>query len=184
MKKLLLSIIAVGLLAVQSAFADGEITFATFNNDDASKGVTSYLGSPVGNTFFGQLYISSTINGTYTAIGTPVAFITGFGVINAGTVTFTGFNPGSSAFYILRAWNSAAGSTFEQASASASGIVGSSAATAFTVGGTGTGNPPPVFTAVANIHNNFSLAAVPEPTTIALGVAGGLALLARRRRNA
>jgi hypothetical protein len=189
MKKLFLGLFACALLAANSAFATGEIQFLTFNSGDSSKGTVFNTDgtTPVGSTFLGQLYISSTIGGTYTAIGSAVSFIDGFGVINAGTVTINGFNPGDSAFYMLRAWNSAAGSTFEAASVAGNGIVGSSAPAAFQVGGTGsTGNPPPVFSAVANIHPTFSVsvAAVPEPTTIALGVLGGLGMLARRRRNA
>jgi len=183
MKKYFLGLLAVGLLAANSAFAAGEINFLTFNSGDNTKGTAFFNSTPVGSTFMGQLYVSSTLNGTYTAVGSAVSFIDGFGVINAGPVALGSFNTGDNAFYIVRAWNSAAGSTFESASVAGNGIVGSSAATAFTVGGTIPGSPPTVITATANLHPTFSLAAVPEPTTVALAVMGGLGLLARRRRN-
>lgn len=191
MKKFILTLAmgAVLFSATTTHAVDGIISFLTFNGNDTSKGTVFNTDgtTPVGSSFLGQLYVSSTINGTYSPIGSATAFIDGFGVINGNSATtVTGFVAGDTAFYKLVAWNSAAGSTFEQASVNVSGIVGSSVATQFTVGGTTTGSQPQVIESFANIHPTFSVsvAAVPEPTTIALGVLGGLGLLARRRRNA
>jgi hypothetical protein len=181
---------AIGVAALTVAFsntaaAQGTITFDTANFDDFSKGQTFFNSAPVGAGFVGQIYISSTLNGTYTAIGTPVGFRTdgGIGYIQ-GTDIVTGSAINSTVFYQVRAWNSAAGSTFEQASASQAGIVGISESKQVTLGGTIAGSPPTVIPfPLANQHTSFSLAAVPEPTTVALAVMGGLGLLARRRRN-
>jgi len=192
MKTNLKAVFALGVAVCALAFsssasAQGIITFDTANFDDFSKGQTLYNGNPVGAGFVGQIYISDTLNGAYTAIGSPVAFRTdaGIGYIQ-GTDVVTSSPINSSVFYQVRAWNTAAGASFELASAN-SGIVGTSESVQVTLGGTIAGNPPTVIPfPQANLHSSFSLsvAAVPEPTTIALGVLGGLGLLARRRRNA
>jgi hypothetical protein len=191
MKTSLKTVLAVGFAALTLAFAtdasaQGTITFDTANFNDSTKGQTFFNGIPVGAGFVGQIYIASTINGTYTAIGAPVGFRTdaGIGYIQGPDVV-TSSPVGSQVFYQVRAWNSAAGSTFEQAAASQAGIVGISESIQVTLGGTIPGNPPTVVPfPQANLHSSFSVAAVPEPTTIALGVLGGIGMLARRRRNA
>lgn len=184
--------LTVGLaisLAASVVKADGTINFFTFNNN-TSFGQVYLPGTTtsVGSTFLGQLYVSTSLNGTYTAVGSAVAFSGGGAspsAINSGSVNVPGSAAGGdTVFYKLYVWNSAAGSTFEQASVSGAGIVGKSAGNSIILGGVPSGGGSSLPPNQANTFTSFQLAAVPEPTTIALGVLGGLGLLARRRKNA
>lgn len=172
-----------------SAKADGSINFFTFNGNTAFGQV--YLpgtSTSVDSSFLGQIYVSSTLNGTYTAVGSPLAF-QGGGVgqpsaINSGTpVTVPGTFGGDTVFYKIAAWNSSSGATFEQASSSGTAILGMSSGTSLLLGGVPSGGGSALPAPQANTFTSFQLAAVPEPTTVALAVMGGLGLLARRRRN-
>jgi hypothetical protein len=170
-----------------NAKADGTINFFTFNSN-LSFGQVYLPGTStsVGSSFLGQLYVSSSLNGTYVAVGTPLAFQGGgaqpSAINSASPVTIASANGGDVYFYKLAAWDSAAGATFE--TAKVSGISGISGAVQVTLGGTPSGGGASLPAPQSNGFTSFQLAAVPEPTTIALGVMGGLALLARRRRNA
>ena len=189
MKKTFMKLLAVAALAVASISnlqaAEGEITFTTPNADTSKGRVFLPDGTTRLNTsFLGQIYVSSSLNGVYTALGNAVAW-SATGNINSGqTFTIPGTTVGQTYFYKIAAWSTSSGATFEQASGASSGFAGMSAGTQFTTGGTIPGNPPTVIAASSNTFSNFSLAAVPEPTTVALAVMGGLGLLARRRRNA
>lgn len=169
------------IVSAISAKADAIFQFDTFN-ETAGFGVTSYNSSPVNNAFLGQIWgsTSSSDPNSFVALTGALNFFSD-GTITAGSSTIvTGASVGSTLFYQLRAWNSAAGSTFDQASAAGNGIAGKSGVASLTLVAT-----TDIFNSQAsNGFANFSLAAVPEPTTIALGVMGGMALLARRRRNA
>jgi len=192
MKKALIKFIAVVALALASApslqAAEGEITFFTPNANTSLGRVFQTDGTTrLDSSFLGQLYVSDSLSGTYVALGSPVAW-SNSGNINSSTFTIAGTTPNvTTYFYKVAAWTAASGASFETASVSGSGMAGISAGTQFTVGGTVTSPTPGVITANSNEFANFSLsnvAAVPEPTTIALGVLGGLGMLARRRRNA
>lgn len=185
------ALLLVGILSALPALGQGTLTFL---NTATGTGVTG--GSPVtdgvggarlaGTGFWTQLYSSTTQGGTYTAIGTPVNFRTGAaaGFVNVSTVAVPGSAPGSSAWIQMRAWEGAAGSSFESVSA-VSGKVGSSLA--ISVGPLG--GPDPAggtpFTA-PNLTGLQGFAIVggviPEPSTVALGLLGAAGLLIRRRK--
>lgn len=61
-----------------------------------------------GGLFLGQLYMSTTQNGDYTAIGQPVPFGSGAeaGYLSGGEVQVPGAAPGSSCWVQVRAWGS------------------------------------------------------------------------------
>jgi len=174
MKKALVAIAA--LLVSISAYAQGQVQFNTHitNPDGGADILAARVFAPDGTpekSAFGQLFIK---NGTtYTAL-TPVgAFKTsagGAGYIGAGTATApAGFPNGTLVSLVLRAWEGAAGSTYD-----ASLIKGESAPLAITlVEAPGTPNDLIGLT-------GFTL--VPEPTTLALGALGLGALLIRRRK--
>ena len=188
MKKTFMKFLAVAALAVASISnlqaADGELTFAVGGANPAIGRIMQVDGTTRVNTsFLGQLYVSSSLNGVYTALGSPASFTAG-GNLNGSTFTIAGTAPNQTYFYKVAAWSASSGATFEQALGASSGFAGISAGTQINLGGTVAGSPPTVFTANSNTFNTFSLAAVPEPTTVALAVMGGLGLLARRRRNA
>ena len=180
--------------AAMTARANYDIGFATYDFADLSQHVafdadgTTRLTGPA---FAGQLYVGATALNLL-PIGTPTLFAASGsgaeGFVDSGTITVTDLtlNAGSSAFYALRAWRVSDGSTYETALATLGAHVGSSAATAITLGGTVAGSPPTLVTATANLHPTFSLsvvpAVVPEPSVLALGLLGGAALMFRRRK--
>jgi hypothetical protein len=182
MKNIFTKFAAVALIAFAStlsAKADAVFILDTFNSS-SSFGLVSQSGTPVGSSFMGQIYGSFTSSDpqTFVALGSAETFSVGY-LYNPNPVNVVGANAGQTLNYKLVAWNSAAGSTFEQA-VSNSGIVGSSGVATLTLASSLNAFDQQN----ANTFTSFSVAAVPEPTTIALGVLGGLGMLARRRRNA
>lgn len=178
-----------------TARANYDIGFQTYDFADLSQHVvfdsdgTTRLTGPA---FAGQLYVGASVF-TLLPIGSPVQFAasgTGAeGFVDSTTLSVTDptLNAGSSAFYALRAWRLSDGSTYEAALVTLGAHVGSSAATAITLGGTvPASSPPQLITATANLHPSFSLsvvpANVPEPSVLALGLLGGAALMFRRRK--
>lgn len=194
------ALVAVVLLAAVNAKGAAEMTFFTvptsftIGNPLPSTGAVFDLNGSTGldSTFKGQVY-AGTSSGSLTALtpvasfatagGNAIASFNGF-LIDNSTLTVAGVNPGAG-FYQLKVWQSSAGASYEIASAVVGAKVGSSAVTAITFGGTplagGQGTPGP------NIDNftSFSVstvAAVPEPATLALGLFGAAGLLFRRRK--
>lgn len=184
------ALLLVGILSALPALGQGTLTFL---NTATGTGVTG--GSPVtdgvggarlaGTGFWTQLYSSATQTGTYTAIGTPVNFRTGAaaGFVNVSTVAVPGGTPGTSVWIQMRAWEGAAGSSYESIVAGGVGKAGMSAA--IQVGPLGGPDPAggPAFTA-PNLTGlqGFAIIPVPEPSTIALGLLGAAGLLIRRRK--
>jgi hypothetical protein len=179
MKRLALTALLVTLAA--NVFSQGQINFFTFNNNTAFGQV--YLPGTiesVNNLFSGQLAISSTSNGVFSVIGTVGDFSGGGpgqpSAINVGAITVNGFNGGDNVYYKLLVWNDAAGGDFTTASVNPSGVVGMSAPVSVTLGGG-------LFTVPATTDfASFALAAVPEPSVIALGILGAAAVILRRRK--
>jgi hypothetical protein len=181
MKKLLL----VGSLLLSGLMAFGQGT-VLFNNRvsgvlDAPVFVGDLAGAKAdGATYWGQLYAGPDA-GSLAAVGAPVAFRTGAGAgyISGGTVTIASVAPGANAVIELRAWDGTKGATYEAASAAGGGFyVGKSAQITIATGGSGT---PPSLPANLVGLQSFAIA-VPEPSTIALGLLGAAALLIRRRK--
>jgi hypothetical protein len=176
---------AIAPMASQAATqADGQINFFTFKTGTTSQGrvfgtdfVAPNSGTLLGSTFYAQIF-GSTVNseGSFVAIGSPITLSSG--VANAGTITFTGALPGQTVFYQIRAWDVASGTTFANAQ-----VIGKSSVQTAVLGGTLVSDGSVFSVPQANNFASFGVAAVPEPTTVALAVMGGLGLLARRRRN-
>lgn len=182
------ALLLVGILSALPALGQGTLTFlntATGTGVTGGSPVTDGLGGPrlAGTGFWTQLYSSATQGGTYAAIGTPVNFRTGAaaGFVNVSTVAVPSGAPGTSVWIQMRAWEGAAGSSYE--SVLATGKTGFSAA--IQVGPLGGPDPAggPAFTA-PNLTGlqGFAIVPVPEPSTIALGLLGAAGLLIRRRK--
>jgi hypothetical protein len=132
-----------------------------------------------------QVYAGSTSDfGSMIAMGTPqsVGVVTGFeGYVLTGQLDFTGFVAGDTPFYAIAAWDTDFGSTY----ATSTVRNHSTPKATSPLGGTpdvGLSITPPNL----NTFDSFQLqnvAMVPEPSTVALGIIGGLALLMRRRRS-
>lgn len=176
MKKLLIA--AAVLVSVLGAQAQGTIDYGSQANPIFNTDGTTGLS---GTGFMTQLYWAPSATGTYTAIGNPVSFFTGGGAGfwnpgNQGVLTVTGQPGGTVVSVVARAWDVATGATYDAASSK-----GASAPLTITLGGAGA---PPSLPADLSGLAGFKLtgAAVPEPSTIALGLLGAGALLLRRRK--
>ena len=198
------------IAATLTAKANYDIGFQTYDFTDlnshvvfAPDGTTRITGDtilisqpaiPVGNAsqFVGRLFVGP-VGGALGAIGigsTPFAAqgIGADGFVDGPQIEVTdaSLNAGSPAQYRFRVWSSMVNgisiSSFAQASATPGAYIGESALTSITLGGTVPGSPPQLITATANLHPSFTVALVPEPSVLALGLLGGAALLFRRRK--
>jgi len=179
MKKL--AIIAACVLASAYTYGQGTLTFDTSSAypggyafiDSNGNGVKD--GAEVnayGPAYIGQLVGSATETGSYTPIGTPVLFGTvadgldGY-ITTGGDLSVSGAAAGSTYWVKLHAWK--VGDTSTE---------GFSPALSLKLGGPG---DPPTVPASLDLLGATAIVAVPEPSTIALGLLGLAALLIRRR---
>ncbi|MHB8521556.1 MAG: PEP-CTERM sorting domain-containing protein [Limisphaerales bacterium] len=180
MKKLIT--VAAFLVATMGAYAQGTVSFGNLNSQAGinapvfdADGVTK-----LNNTFMAQLY-AGPVGGSLAAIGSPVAF-TGSGYVLGPALAIPTVAPGVNANGIVKAWNASAGATFEAASLVAGAHRGQSALLTFATGGVGIPPSTPGSLTGLTSFNLGIVPAVPEPTTLALGLLGAGALLLRRRK--
>lgn len=165
------------MLSGMLAFGQG---YLSFGNRNTALGIDAPVYDVDGTTkldgtaFKAQLYWGTTAD-SLAAVGPVLDFRAGAaaGYITSTTVTLDGVAGGTAGFVAMKAWATAAGTSFEEAMASGSGY-GSSDAIAITLAASPT--PPPGMVGLT------SFALVPEPSTIALGLLG-LGVLALRRRK-
>ena len=178
MKKLLVTLAAV--LVSVSTFGQGTILFNNRVTGQVDAPVSRPDGTGAGAGVNAQLFLSS--GGTFTALTPATTFrstsaAAAFYVTQpASPVVVPGVGAGQQATVVLRAWEGAVGSTYES-----SLLSGQSAPITITLGGVpnvGAPIPDAVLTGLAA----FSMVAVPEPSTMALGLLGAAALLYRRRK--
>jgi hypothetical protein len=185
-------------IGVGNAAGTGTYNVPLFDNNKDNLQGSTYVGNAnsavgAGNSITVGLFLSSNLNtplatgvlGTTAAqspyIITPAA---------SQTVSVTGNAPGSTPSLTIRAWTTSAGS-FAAAQTTADAQWGEWVITAKPLGGVpaGGGTPitPPSLTGwgseAAPLGFELNRTAVPEPSTIALGVLGvGALVLARRRK--
>lgn len=177
MKKLLVAVAAV--LVSVSAFAQGTVQF---NNRLPADGIVAPItrpdGTGAGAGITAELVLiqgaNQTVVGT-TTFRTDLAAAAGF--LNAIDVAVPGVAGGTTANFVIRAYETSAGS-YANALAGA-GLSGQSGQATATLGGHGS---PPAAPGILAGLSGFQLQVVPEPSTIALGVLGAAALLLRRRK--
>jgi hypothetical protein len=182
MKKLLATACVAAVMAIQS-FGQGTIlgsnAGATFSSPVFDIDGTTPLS---GATFLAQVYGGADA-GSLTALGAPVAFLTGAseGYFFSGTLTVPGVVGGGVATIVVRAWNAAGGATYEQASATIGARAGESNIFTVTTGNPA-GSPPTSPAALAGMESFNLVTVVPEPSIIALGLVGcGLFMLRRKK---
>jgi hypothetical protein len=180
---LILSVLAATTVSAQWPATVNFCNHVSLSGVDAP--VTDALGSLLGSSFSAQLYAGATLD-SLTPVGTAVAFrnssVTGLGTgyFSGGEVDILFLNPASGGWFQVKAWAAANGSSYEAALA-ANGTVGVS--NVFHLPWLGDPNaPPPVLPADLVGLQPFTVQSVPEPTTLALGLLGALALLASRPR--
>lgn len=197
-KKILALVVLASVSTV--AFAQGTVAFTTFNLGASAQVFAPDGTLATGTAYLAQLYAApgTAAEGALVAVGDPVNFRTGVNagyVQQSGTVTttgkpvntlvyaFQGGTAGGAATMQLRAWGSTY-ATYESALA-ANAAAGKSAL--FSLGSTGNpvGSPPSTQVDLIGLKG-FTMVGggvlIPEPSTLALVLLGGAALLIRRRK--
>jgi hypothetical protein len=194
MKKLFVTIVAASIAA--SAFAQGTVNIGTGAGAN-TKFITTHTGAKTdGAAYWAQLFWA---NGTVTddsglaAAGSPINPRTGAaaGVLPSGEIRLDGVTPAGGVVTLqIRAWSSALGNAHDAAYAAwssqgpddsrlygRSGLFQVDSANPLEV-------PTPTPPSIGAAFPGAVLNPVPEPSTIALGLIGGLgALLVFRRRK-
>jgi hypothetical protein len=186
MKRLLIT--ASLVLATVSGFSQGTLDFKSIAIVGGSRVVDAPVRDAagtlvVGTAFRAALYAGAAgaTEGELRLIGASAAFSTGTGAgyFLGGTRTLNENGvqvpAGGSATIQVRAWAVSSGATWEAATTR-----GESPLLTIATGGTGTPPGPP---ALLTGLQGFSVVVVPEPSTIALGIIGGLGTLLMLRRR-
>ncbi len=176
MKKLI-TILALAIAIPSMVHAQGTINFQTTTAAMLVKNGSSGAVANVG-LYYGPV---GTLDANLVLLG-AITVSPLNGSINGGTRT-TGVNVlgGANAVLQVRAWTGAF-ATYEAAIASGTGLAGVTPSFTVTTGNPGA-NPPTLAANLTGWTSPLQLVAVPEPSTIALGVIGAGSLLFLRRKK-
>lgn len=192
MKKL--AIMAAAIFATVNIFAQGTVNFSNIGGG----GITNSLTGArviVGTTFMVQLYYSpDQANAPADDLLMPLAGVANIGPIagiySAGVRTAPVTPPGASAWFQVRAWEAAFGTSYEAALANSQSVGGRLAlvgkSNTFKVNTSDPTLIPPEAAAnlvAAGLQGFLITPVVPEPSVIGLGLLGAGALLLLRRRK-
>jgi hypothetical protein len=177
--------ILTGLLVSMNLFAQGLVVF---RNVAGSAVIDGQTGSPAAaGVYLAGLYWDSAtspdgfelaVKDTTTDLATtPVLGSFGGGIYSGGNIAIAGAPGGTSVLLQVRAW-SAAFATYEAAAADPSAWIGES--NEMTVALAGPSDPVP---SISTIVQGFTTYPVPEPSTIVLGLLGGLGAMVLLRRR-
>jgi hypothetical protein len=192
MKKLLL-ITALAAVASLSAYGQGSVNFANnaatrVNFRDASTGATTFV--PAGTRFSAELVFAPDGTPTdaflqaATRLGPVASFAPVAGQFNAGGRTATGVvPPGGFGLFQVRVWETASSLDYKDALLRGQGYAGESAILRVDTGDPTTTPPGTAASLITAGLASFTVSPVPEPSVIALGLAGIGALLMLRRRK-
>ena len=188
MKKVATLAISLWASAVVS-HAQGTVNFA---NAGAGFNAQVYIDVVGGSQFAGAGYMAQLLlvgaGGSLTPVGNVANFIAGAnGYFNGGAVTVPGVAAGATATFQVFAWNGASGQAAYAPALAAwqAGLIYGGFSlpdpAGVTIATGGAGNPPGPPAGLVGLQP-WAVTIVPEPSTIALGIIGGLALLLRRRK--
>ncbi len=154
--------------------------------------------APVGTTFSVALYWSPQVAGvstppdpsTFQQVGLTGHISTFPGEYFVGVVTIAGINPpGGLAWFQVKAWETACGSTYEQAYNRGETALGTSSVIEIRTGDPTTGGSPALLTVIGSIHilgplgPPFGDPCVPEPSPIVLGLLGAIVVFGFSRHK-
>ena len=204
-------VLSLLISANSSAFAQGTIplvnqgviNFFTYNNSQTKGQIfMSNTTTPIGGGFSGQLWVSDvSATSSFAPLSAVATSDPTSGAFNVGTVKDVNDEAGSFVWYELVVWNTAAGSTFQAATGlsnpgnsgtpplslltPAPGLTtyGVSSVVRVVLGGVDDQNNVYSVPQANGFNNLFLGPPVPEPTTIAIGGFGLVALLVFRGRN-
>ena len=189
MKKILLMGV-LGVVAALSAYGQGSVAFA--NNTSTrvilhGPGGTTFV--PVGSQFSVELVFApdgtpeALFQQAATRLGATASFGPVAGVFNGGGRTAAGVvPPGGFGLFQVRAWETASSLDYMDALLRGVGFIGQSAILRVDTGDPTT-VPPGTPTPLTSAGLQSFVIIVPEPSVIALGLAGVGALLLLRRRK-
>jgi len=188
MKKLALAILVVCLTSGVGSYAQGTVNFANLGAGyNAQVHLDDVAGPLAGAGYMAQLLLVGA-GGSLTPVGAVANFIgtAAPGYFNGGAVTVSQVAPGANGTFEVFAWNGASGqATYAAALAawSAGTIYGgySNPQGGVTIATGGVGSPPGPPAGLVGLQP-WAVTIVPEPSSIALGIIGGLALFLRRRK--
>jgi len=184
------AILAISLWAsAVVSHAQGTVNFA---NAGAGFNAQVRIDDPINGAFvtsasyMAQLLLVGT-GGSLTPIGPVANFLAGAnGYFNGGAVAVPNVAAGANATFQIFAWDGASGQSAYAAALAAwqggvihGGYSKPDAGVTIALGGGGSPQGPPA--GLVGLQP-WAVTIVPEPSTIALGIIGGLALLLRRRK--
>ena len=182
MKKLLaVSAIIAGCVG---AWAQGSVNFSNLPFG-ANALVTDGLGNKLGTAYLAQLYAGAA-ESSLAPVGAAVAFRNNSAGVATGLFSggerVTSLPVAGGGVFQVRAWEAALGNSYDVALAAGNGLkVGKSSVFAIGTLGDSLAQPPGTPVNLTGL-TSFSLVAIPEPSTVALGLLGAVSLLAFRRK--
>jgi len=186
MKKV--SILAISLWAsVVVSHAQGTVQFANLGSTFSAPVHRDTITGPLvaSSSYLAQLVLVGA-GGSLTPVGAAASFLGSAapGFFSGGVITVSQVTPGATATFRVFAWDGASGQAAYAAALTAwssGAIYGGYSGPDVTIATGGGGVPAGPPAALAGLQP-WSVTIVPEPSTIALGILGGLALLLRRRK--
>ena len=183
MKKLLIALAAALVTVASYGQGTGAVVFGNLGGGVNAPVMYGDTGHGPGPDYTAQLFLQGangsltplTPSTTFRAAGTGAQAVLDRYWTTVGSLDTPGVAPGQNGTFVVRAWKTSLGN-FDAAKATKADY-GESAPVTIAVGG-GI-NPPANLTGLAGFT---VLAAIPEPSIIALGVLGASALLLRRRK--
>lgn len=191
MKKLL--IMAAAVFATVNIFAQGTVNFSNIGGQRVMNSLTG-TNAPTGSTFVVQLYylpdtgVAPTTDALFMSLGSVTAIGPQGGLFSGGLRTAPVTPPGAAAYFQVRAWETAYGTSYEEALAHQAaggrlGLTGKSNIIKVDTGDPTIQPPEAGASLVAAGLGGIQLTTVPEPSVIGLGLLGAGALLMLRRRK-
>jgi len=187
MKKTILTSLAT-LVIASGAFAQGTVNF---NNSSASlvtygEGPNAGNSLPTGGVFSVALYwavAGTTDVNSFVQIGASAGIAPIAGRYSGGVrTTGAGTAPDGTGAFLVRAWSTADGASWEQASVVPNAWQGTSGIFQSATGGGGSPATLPVGLSATALPFTVALVPVPEPSVIMLGIAGAGLLWFRRKK--